>query len=318
MSEFVITEDFPHNQLEFEQRFGSEQACRDYLARLKWPEGFTCRRCGHSQCWISARHLYICSHCQAPHSVTAGTVMHATKKPLTFWFKAMWWFTTRKSGINAVNLQDLLGLGSYQTAWLWLHKLRRCTIRRGREPLSGRVEVDEFFLGGQQPGTRGRGANGKTIVVAALEKRGSKVGRLRLIVVPSCGGDVLEPMIASQVAPGSAVATDGWAGYLAIDATRYHHQPVNARKAADKNSVLPGVHLVISLVRRLMMGTYQGRFGPSHLQSYLDEFVFRFNRRKSRNVGKKFMRITQQVMASTKTRYRDIVGGRPVFSLLAN
>jgi transposase-like protein len=244
--------------------------------------------------------------------------MHGTKKPLTYWFKAMWWFTSRKSGVNAINLMDLLGFGSYQTAWLWLHKLRRCTIRQGRERLSGDVEVDEFVIGGQQPGKRGRGANGKTIVVAAVEKEDKKLGRIRLQVVPDCSGDVLEQSVMVNVSPGSNVMTDGWKGYNFLDESSYKHDQVVASHTANKESVLPGVHLIASLVKRLIIGTFQGRFAPKHLQSYLDEYVFRFNRRTSRNIGKKFMRIAQQVTSSTKATYEEIkVGARP-FYLLAN
>ena len=142
----------------------------------------------------------------------AGTVMHGTKKPLPYWFKGMWWFTTRKSGVNAVNLKDLLGLCSYQTAWSWLHKPNQCNIRQGRERLKGIVEVDEFVVGGQKPGKWGRGTNSKTIVVAAVEKRGKKLGRIRLQVVPDCSGDILEQFVSTNVAPGSRVITDGWKG----------------------------------------------------------------------------------------------------------
>jgi transposase-like protein/DNA-directed RNA polymerase subunit RPC12/RpoP len=318
MTEFFIDEDFPCNQVEFEERFNTEQACRDYLANMKWPDGFQCRNCGHNQYWISAKGLYICTRCEAPNSLTAGTVMHGTKKPLTYWFKAMWWFTTRKSGVNAINLKDLLGLGSYQTAWLWLHKLRRCTIRNGREQLSGTVEVDEFVIGGQHPGKRGRGANGKTIVVAAVEKKGKKLGRIRLQVVPDCSANILEQSVKANVTPGSTVKTDGWIGYNFLDESSYIHDQVVASHIAEKESVLPGVHLIASLVKRLIIGTFQGRFDPKHLQSYLDEYVFRFNRRTSRNIGKKFMRIAQQVTASTITTYEQIKAGDSRFSLLAN
>ena len=313
----LIIEDFPMSEIEFEKRFSKEQACMDYLAKMKWPEGFCCQRCGHRQYWISAKRLYICTRCETGYSLTAGTVMHGTKKPLTYWFKAMWWFTTRKSGVNAVNLKELLGLGSYQTAWAWLHKLRRCTIRQNREPLSGNVEVDEFFIGGQKPGKRGRGANGKTIVLAAVEKEGNKFGRIRLQVVPDCSGDVLKQFVHMNVVPGSHLGTDGWKGYN-FASKSYTHSKIIASKTVDKNSVLPGVHRIASLVKRLMLGTFQGRFGPEHLQSYMDEYVFRFNRRTSRNIGKKFMRIVQQVSSSTKMTYRKIVGGVSPYCLLAN
>ena len=318
MTDFIIDEDFPCSQFEFENRFNSEQACRDYLASMKWPDGFHCRNCGHQKYWISAKGLYICTRCESPNSLTAGTVMHGTKKPLTYWFKAMWWFTTRKSGVNAINLKDLLGLGSYQTAWLWLHKLRRCTIRQGRERLSGNVEVDEFVVGGQQPGKRGRGANGKTIVVAAVEKEEKKLGRIRLQVVPDNSGDVLEQFVTTNISPGSTIISDGWKGYSFLDDSSYSHNQVVAAHTTKKESVLPGVHLVASLVKRLILGTFQGRFDPKHLQSYLDEYVFRFNRRRSRNIGKKFMRIAEQVTSSTKMTYKQIKAGKSPFSLLAN
>ncbi len=318
MQNFFTNEDFPCSEVEFENRFSTEQACRDYLINMKWPDGFHCHNCGHKEYWISAKYLYICTRCETPHSLTAGTVMHATKKPLTYWFKAMWWFTTRKSGVNAVNLKDLLGFGSYQTAWLWLHKLRSCTIRQDRERLSGTVEVDEFVIGGQKPGKRGRGANGKTIVVAAVEKQVKKLGRIRLQVVPDCSGDILEQFISTNVIPESTVVTDGWRGYNFLDKNSHIHDQIVASRTPKKDSVLPGVHLIASLVKRLILGTFQGRFAPEHLQSYLDEYVFRFNRRNSRNIGKKFMRIAQQVNSSTKTTYKEIIGGNSPYCLLAN
>jgi hypothetical protein len=162
MTNFTVTEDFPKNEIEFDNRFSNPKACYDYLFKQKWPNGFICKRCGHSKHWVSARNLYICTQCEHQHSLTAGTIMDS--------FKAMWWFTTRKSGINAVNLKELLGFGSYGTAWCWLQKLRRSTIRRDRKKLAGRVEVDEFFIGGKQSGKRGRGANGKIIVAVAVER----------------------------------------------------------------------------------------------------------------------------------------------------
>jgi hypothetical protein len=170
MEEFTITEEFPDSEIEFDERFSDPKACYDYLFKQKWPNGFVCKKCGHSEYWISARNLYICTKCEYNHSLTAGTIMDSSKKPITYWFKAMWWFTTRKSGVNAVNLKELLGFGSYHTAWCWLQKLRRCTIRQNRGKLSGRVEVDEFFVGGQKSGKRGRGADGKTLVAIAVER----------------------------------------------------------------------------------------------------------------------------------------------------
>ncbi len=194
------------------------------------------------------------------------------KTALTYWFKATWWFTTRKSGVNAINLKDLLGFGSYQTAWTWLHKLRHCTIRGGRERLRGDIEV-EFYIGGQKPGKRGRGANAKTIVVAAVEKRGKRLGRIRLQVVPNCSAYHLKKFTLKNITPGSTIKTDGWRGYSFLNKCSYKHKIALPAHIAEKNKVLPGVHLVTSLVKRLMLGTFQGRFSPNHLQSYLDEYL---------------------------------------------
>jgi len=318
MTEFIITEDFPKSQVEFDKRFSTERACYEYLFKFKWPDGFSCVKCGHPAYWVSSKYIYICTRCEHQQSLTAGTIMHSTKKPITYWFKAMWWFTTRKSGVNAVNLKDLLGLGSYDTAWTWLQKLRHCTIRNGREKLSGIVEVDDFVLGGQKSGKRGRGAEGKTIVLAAVEKRGRRLGRIRLQVALNCSSDSLMPFIEHNIKPGSHIITDGWKGYYPIDNKKYSHQKVCWTKSADKSSILPGVHLVISLVKRVMLGTFQGRFEPKHLQSYLDEYVFRFNRRNSKSIGKKFMRIVQQVVASIKITHDQVVKFEIPAVLLAN
>lgn len=307
MTEFAITEDFPKNEIEFTKRFSSEEACRQYLFDTKWPEGFICQKCGHTTYWKTAKDLYICYRCEHQHSLTAGTIMHGTRKPLTLWFRALWWFTTRKSGVNAVNLKDLLGLGGYSTAWTWLQKMRNCTVRKEREKLSGYVEVDEFYIGGQKSGKRGRGANGKTAVVVAVEILPGALGRVRLEAIPDCSSDFLAPFVEANVKEGSCVVTDGWKGYDTIDEKRYKRKRVLVKKSPDKDSVLPGVHLIASLVKRLVLGTFQGRFEPRYLQKYLDEYAFRFNRRRSASVGKKFMRIIQQVAVSGVITLHQIV-----------
>jgi transposase-like protein len=307
MAEFEITEDFPKSEIEFDARFSNPQACYDYLFKQKWPEGFVCKICAHKHYWSASRNRYICKKCQHQHSVTAGTIMDSCKKPITYWFKAMWWFTTRKSGINATNLKELLGFGSYGTAWTWLQKLRRCTIRQGREKLSGRVEVDEFFVGGHHPGKRGRGSEGKTIVAVAVERCPLKkqIGRIRLHIALDCSSYSLETFILDNIEPGSTIVSDKWSGYQTIDKEQFTHRPTNQSKTTDHES-LYGVHLITTLVRRLIRGTYQGRVEPKYLQNYLDEYVFRFNRRKSKNIGKKFMRIVQQVVRSRKIPWKNI------------
>jgi len=293
-----MQEDFPNNELEFDRRFSCEAACQDYLFQLRWPDGFVCPHCSHTQYWKSARGLYLCRHCDRQQSVTAGTIFHGTQKPLRVWFKALWWFSTRKSGVNAVELKELLGLGSYQTAWSWLQKLRTCTIFPERGTLSGDIEADEFYLGGERSGKRGRGAEHKCKVAVAVERKGHQLGRLRMQVIDDCSGQQLIPFVTSNVAPGSAITTDGWKGYNGLEQAGYHHRKVLASKVEEKDSVLPGVHLVASLMKRVILGTFQGRFDEAYLQRYLDEYVFRFNRRTSKSAGKRFWRIIQRAVSS--------------------
>lgn len=307
MTDFTITHDFPKSEIEFDSRFSNPEECYLYLFKQKWPNGFECTQCRHQKYWHSSRNLYICKKCEHQHSLTSGTIMEGTKKPITYWFKAMWWFTTRKSGVNAVNLKELLGLGSYGTAWTWLQKLRRCTIRHDREKLSGRVEVDEFFIGGQRSGKRGRGADGKIIVAVAVERDDveKQIGRIRLHVTLDSSGYSLETFILDNIKDGSTIATDQWRGYTIIDKEQYNREITNQSKTKDYNK-LYGVHLVTTLVKRLMRSTFQGRFEPKYLQNYLDEYVFRFNRRNSSNVGMKFMRIVQQAIKTAPIKWDKI------------
>jgi hypothetical protein len=312
----MIQEDFPKSEIEFDQRFSNIDACYDYLAKSRWPNGFICEKCGHSAYWISAKYIYICTKCEHQYSLTAGTIMHRTRKPITYWFKAMWWFTTRKSGVSAINLQELLGLGSYNTAWAWLQKLRRCTVRKDRGKLSRRIEVDEFYIGGKKPGKRGRGADGKIIVYVAVERYLEQnpetlenywqIGRTRMQVALDCSSYSLETFINHNVEIGSIVATDKWSSYQPIVNTRHNHEVIDPSEQKGSENGLYGAHLIVSLVKRLIRSTFQGRFEPKYLQNYLDEYVFRFNRRKSKSIGKKFMRIVQQVVKSRKISNKEI------------
>jgi len=293
-----MNEDFPKNELEFDQRFNCEQACLEYLFQQRWPEGFICPDCGYTEYWKSTRGHCLCRQCHRQQSVTAGTIFHSTKKPLTVWFKAMWWFSTRKSGINAIALKEALGFGSYQTAWNWLQKLRTCTVFPDRETLSGKVEVDEFYLGGVTTGKRGRGAENKSKVAIAVERQGQKLGRVRMQVIENCSASQLIPFVETNVAPNNQISTDGWKGYCGLEKAGYDHHKVMSSHSNNKESVLPGVHLVISLVKRVILGTFHGRLDEAYLQRYLDEYTFRFNRRTSKSGGKKFWRIIQMATNS--------------------
>ncbi len=302
-----MIEDFPKNEVEFDHRFHSEQACFDYLFQTRWPAGFVCSRCNHNKYWISSRGLYLCCQCNYQQSLTAGTIFHGTRKPLTHWFKALWWFSTRKTGVNATALQELLGLGSYQTAWCWLQKLRTCTVFPGRSALSGTIEVDEFFLGGEHSGKRGRGAEHKCKVAIAIERKGLKLGRLRMQVIENCSALELTSFIKENIAVNSQITTDGWSAYSNLHNEGYAHRVIIQSNIDDKKSVLSGVHLVTSLFKRVMLGTFQGRFDPQYLQRYLDEYIFRFNRRTCKSVGKKFWRIMQQATSSAPVPRKKLI-----------
>lgn len=289
-------EDYPKTLMELETQFITEEACREYLFKLRWPKGFQCPLCGHKKFWPRDRGLYECAECSFQTSITAGTIFQDTKKPLSLWFRAIWHVTSQKYGANAVGLQRILGFGSYRTAWAWLQKLRRAMVRPGRDRLSGIVEVDESYIGGKKAGKRGRGAEGKALVMIAAQLDGSRIGRIRLRQVPDASAESLEYAVEQSIEPGSEVRTDGWMGYNGLNGLGYIHEVV--REEADVGeSLLPSSHRIASLLKRWLLGTHQGAVSSDHLDYYLDEFTFRFNRRTSRHRGKLFYRLLQQAMA---------------------
>jgi transposase-like protein len=299
-------DDYPRTVAEFEARFATEEACRAYLSRLRWPEGFRCR-CGEANAWLTARGLWQCAACGAQTSVTAGTVFQDTRKPLRLWLHAMWWVTSQKTGASALGLQRLLGLGSYETAWGWLHKLRRAMVRPGRDRLSGRVEVDESFVG-RRGGAQGRSTATKALIVVAAEEVGPGIGRIRMRRIRDGSADSLQSFVTETIEPGSVVHTDGWHGYDGLTAHGYRHQVTLLRGQTELAfRRLPRVHRVISLLKRWLLGTHQGAVTPAHLDYYLDEFTFRFNRRTSRHPGKLFFRLAQQALAVEPVPYRSLV-----------
>ena len=253
--------------------------------------------------------FYRCRRCGHDFTVTAGTLFADTRKPLRLWFEAMWHVTNQKSGVSALGLQRALGLGSYRTAWSWLHKLRRAMVRPGRDRLSGVVEVDETFIGGEAAGTFGRGAAGKSVVVIAAEVAGRKMGRIRLGRVANAAASSLQGALQQMVAPGAEIQTDAWRGYASLRHWGYTHRVV--RETSEIN-LLPHAHRVASLLKRWLLGTHQGSVAPDHLDYYLDEYTFRFNRRTASNRGLLFYRLLQQAVALAPVRNHQLVGGRPL------
>jgi transposase-like protein len=290
-------EEYPRTLAEFEARFSSEQACRDYLFRVRWPEGFRCPRCGGAKAWPLGSVWWRCASCARQVSVTAGTIFQDTHTPLMLWFRAMWWVTTQKNGVSALGLQRVLGLGSYQTAWAWLHKLRRAMVRPGRDRLAGAIEVDETYLGGIEKGMRGRQTEKKALIAVAAQEEGHGIGRIRMRRIADASAASLMPFVRDSIEPGSVVHTDAWLGYEPLEKEGYRHRITFLRgHQKSPSDLLPRVHRVISLLKRWLLGTHQGAVSFEHLDYYLDEFTFRFNRRRSRSRGKLFFRLVQQAV----------------------
>ena len=301
-------DEFPRNISELEARFSSEEACRAYLFRLRWPDGFRCPRCGGSKAWPFRSVRLECGDCGHQTSVTAGTIFQDTRKPLVLWFRTMWWVTSQKNGASALGLQRVLGLGSYKTAWTWLHKLRRAMVRPGRDRLAGRIEVDETFVGGLEEGVRGRQTETKALVVIAAQEDGAGIGRIRMRRAADASAASLESFIAENIAPGSVIHTDGWPGYSGVAARGYVHKvTVLTGKKQSASELMPLVHIVASLLKRWLLGTHQGAVSREHLDYYLDEFTFRFNRRNSKTRGKLFYRLVQQAVAVEPVPYKAMV-----------
>jgi transposase-like protein len=301
-------EDFPRTLFELEERFSTNQACLDYLYELRWPDGFVCPRCGHQGGWRLACETIQCPACSSQTSVTAGTIFHRTRKPLTMWFRAIWWVTSQKTGASALGLQRILGLGSYKTAWSWLHKLRRAMVRPGRERLSGRVEVDETYWGASESTVRGREMDKKSLIVIAAEEDGKRTGRIRMRRIAGASAKRLESFITDVIEPGSVVHTDGWDGYAGLASLGYAHEvSVLARSKKDAVELLPRVHHIIGLFKKWLHGTHQGAVSREHLDYYLDEYTFRFNRRTSRYWGKLFYRLLQNAVVVEPAPYKSLV-----------
>ena len=301
-------EDYPRSLAEFERRFATADACRAYLVQLRWPDGFCCPKCGASKALPVQSVLLECAACGRQTSVTAGTIFQDTRTPLPTWFRAMWWVTSQKTGASALGLQRVLGLGSYETAWTWLHKLRRAMVRPGRDRLTGTVEVDETLLGGVEEWARGRQTEKKAMIAVAAEERGPGIGRIRLRRIPNATADSLQAFVQEAVAPGSLLHTDGLLSYDRLEKYGYRHRITFVKgRQTSASELLPRVHQVISLLKRWLLGTHQGAVSRAHLDYYLDEFTFRFNRRTARHRGKLFYRLVQQAVAIDPAPYASLV-----------
>jgi transposase-like protein len=307
----MLPDDLPEDMPSFLARFGTDEQCREYLFKVRWPDGFRCAACGHGEAYaLRTKIVYECVACRKQHSLLAGTIFEQTKTGLARWFLAIYLVTSSKGGIAAAELKRQLGLGSHQTAWTWLHKLRKAMVRPDRQPLAGRVEIDETYIGGPRAGRPGRGAAGKAAVAGAGrgEARGRRLGRLRLASLADASAESLEAFLAAHVAKPATATTDGWRGYLGLSAKGYDHEPINLGATwGDAALRLPGIHLVFGLAKRWLLGTHHGAVSEKHLPAYLDEYVFRFNRRTARSISHGFARLVERAVRIKPTSYRDLV-----------
>jgi len=313
----IAGRDYPRNFTEFIEWFHGEADAWAYVARVRWGEGFSCPGCGHDNVWLTKRYLYVCASCKRQTSISAGTVFESSRLSMRQWLYVLWLVAGEKRGVSAKSIQNALGLGSYKTAWFALHKIRRAMTKTSPDLLSGVVEVDETYIGGVAPGTRGRGTT-KAIVIIAVERLGFgkkskrvKLGRVRMRLIADTKRQTLEDFITEVVEQGAIVHTDAKKEYDQIDQLGYIHQVTNQSSANDPAHVaMPGVHRVASLVKRWVLGTHQGGLARQHLDAYLDEFVFRFNRRASRNRGLVFYRLLEQCLRTRPLSESDLVMSR--------
>jgi transposase-like protein len=302
--------DYPRNWHEFLAFFSTEEQCLLYLARLRWPDGFRCRGCGHDRYWLRSDGRFLCCECRQKTSVTAGTLFEGTRIGLTSWFAAAWYVVNQTGGVSALGLQRVLGFGSYETAWAWLHKLRRAMVPTSGK-LTGEVEVDESYVGGVEEGVRGRQTNTKTPIGIAVERHGPRgtAGRLRVRSLPNVGRDALMGFVQDAVEPGSTIVTDGWPTYKNVKHLGYTHIAHNISQSGKQaHELLPTCHRVSALLKRWLLGTHQGSVKPEHLDYYLDEFTFRFNRRYANHRGLLFYRLIQQAANTEPQPYTSLLG----------
>jgi transposase-like protein/ribosomal protein L37AE/L43A len=299
---------FPRTLLEFQRRFSGDEECRRFLLESRWPDGYSCPRCNHREAYeLSSRALLKCKVCGWQTSATAGTVLHGSKMPLSTWFWAAYLVTTHTPGFSALQLQRQLGLNRYETAWAMLQKLRRAMVRPERDRISGMVEVDETYVGGVEEGRRGGRLrkSTKSIVAAAVEVRGRGSGRIRLAVVGDVSAASLVPFVEGAVEPGSTLLTDGWQGYAPLR-KRYDHRPTTQGDSKNAVQLFPRVHRAFSNLKTWLAGTHHG-VSPKHLPHYVNEFVFRFNRRRTPMAA--FQSLLGLTTQHTPTTYKMLYSG---------
>lgn len=307
----VAGKDYPRTYREFVMMFPDNKSCTYFLYKLRWDDGFICPKYGVSSIpWDQTHKRLVCPYCRYQTSVTAGTIFDRTRTPLTIWLEVAWHLITAKNGMSAATIEQTLGI-SYRVAWTMLQRFRVAMVRSEREMLSGVVEVDETLVGGvDKGGKRGRGSQ-KSIVVIAIEVHESKdFGRVRMCYIPDASSKSLTDFINDVVQPDSTICTDGWSGYNDIKSLGFNHEVTVASTSEDPSHVsMLRVHNIAALLKRWILGTHQGVFSRYHLQGYLEEFTFRFNRRRSKYRGLVFRRLLEQAVITSPITEKDVTYG---------
>ena len=288
--------EYPKNQMEFEKLFSTDEQCLKYLLELRLENGYACPSCSDTEYWINERNQMVCKLCKRQTSIIAGTIFHGTKTPITVILRALWFIVSQKNGVSAISVQKILGIRRYETVWVWLHKFRKLMIIPDRSKLTGIVEVDETLVGGKKSGKRGRGAEGKILVIIAIELVGQKIGRVRMETIERADRIQINQFIKNNIELGSTVITDGWKGYTDVKKMKYIHEIQDKKVILDKEEITPNVHKIASLLKRWLLGTHQNYVSQDYLNYYLDEFSFRYNRRNSKSRGLLFHTLLKQAM----------------------
>ena len=290
--------DFPKTATEFEKRFATEEDCRAHWIQTRWGGTPACARCNSTRVWtIRGGTTFECADCGHQTSLTSGTLLEKTHKPLKMWFRAVFEISTHRTGISAKDLQRIMGFGSYKTAWTWLHKLRAALVRPDREPLGPFVQMDEALVGG-------KGGPHKELVLVAAEDD----GRVRLAHAENNDDDTLKLFVEGRIATDASVVTDGHAGYNGESlGKRTHDKKIQTKAERAENDAVQSCHWTISLLKRWLLGTHAGGVRDKHLQAYLDEFTFRYNRRKTKGTVRIAARVLEGVVAHGPRTMRQII-----------
>ena len=300
---------YPKNVFDLEDKLRTDEQCLEYLFKLRWPAGYKCLKCESTFYWKKSRGRFECKTCHYESSVLVGTIFEGSNLKLRIWFRAIWCLVSEKNGTSALSLQRTLGLGSYRTAWQMLHKLRDAMVRVDRSKLTGDVEFDEFYLGGKSQGANRSDPENKHLLTIAVEVNGRGSGRIRIEHLEHINTEAVVKSVCSLVEPGSLIITDGFGGYNHVKSHGYLHRSYNQTKEKNKdfnaNSRLPRAHRAISLLKRWYYGTLQGKMSKKYSKSYIEEFVFRFNRRTSKARGLLFLRVLENGILLEPKTYQD-------------